>query len=321
MYFYNCPTLTLSKGEGTKAKTILFLFFILFIQSLTAQNPQDSLYTYAQALTKMKKETQALVTIIKHVKAYPKDAKGYFLKGSLEFKTNNALQAETDFTQAISLKQNYFEAYFNRAAVRIGLQKYGEGKNDLSYILYQNPNIYLVWLERGKLYQQLGLPDSALYDFSQALVLKPELEEAQSTSAKIYYDQKNYAKAKKCAFNAFKLNKYNENSLFILSEINFLENKYEEALPYFEERLRLNPYDWNGFLTRAKIYFYQKKYTKAKEDLEKNIEKQSNLPESYFYLANVYYETKDLKNACQFLKKSIELKFDDAKKLEKKYCN
>ncbi|TAE75501.1 MAG: tetratricopeptide repeat protein [Bacteroidetes bacterium] len=302
-------------------KIFLCLIFIYFSHILVAQNAQDSLYTYAQALAKMKKETQALVTISKHINAYPKDAKGYFLKGSLEFKTGNALQAEADFSTAISLKKNYFEAYFNRAAVRIGMTKYGEGKNDLSYILYQNPNIPLVWHERGKLYTQLAMPDSALYDFSQALVLKPELEEAQSLSATIYFQKKEYQKAKQYALNAHKINPSNEKTLVTLSEIYFLDNQYTTAMPYFDERLRLNPYDWNGFLMRAKIYFEQKQYQKSKEDLEKIIEKEKNNPETYFYLAKIYYELKNLKEACLHLKKSIALNFNDAKKLEKKYCD
>lgn len=307
-------------------KFLLCIFFSIVSVFVFGQNAEDSLYAYAKALVKMKKESQALITITKHLNAYPKDAKGYFLKGSIEFKMSNPLQAETDFGKAIEYKNNYFEAYFNRAAIRIGMNKIEEGKNDLSYILFQNQNIFMVWHERGKLYQKIGLLDSALHDYSQALVLKPELEEANALSSEIYFYQKNYKKAKECALKAYQINAHNEKTLTVLSDIAFLENEYSISLPYFAERLRLNPYDWNGYLMRAKIYFQQKNYTKAKEDLEKIVEKQNDIPEVYYYLAKIYHELKEEKKACEAIKKTIELKCEEekckeAKILEKKYCH
>jgi tetratricopeptide (TPR) repeat protein len=288
--------------------SIFLLFHFLFSTFLLAQNPQDSLYNEAKAYTELKKYSEAHIKISKHLKSYPKDAKGYFLKATIEYKTDNAWQAEKDFSQAIAIKNDYLEAYYNRAAIRIGMDKNIEAKHDLSFILYKNTSISLVWQTRGKLYlEKLNMPDSALYDFQQALTLKADLEESNSLTAKIYFDKKQFKKAENFAQTTLKKNPNNEMALQILSDIYFLEKSYTKAEPFFSERLRLNPYDYEGFLKQGILFFEQKKFEKAKNNFNKIIEKDEKNALAFEWLAKTEFALKNTKEACKYIEKAIEL--------------
>jgi tetratricopeptide (TPR) repeat protein len=135
-----------------------------------------------------------------------------FYRGQISEKMKNYIQAETDYTKAISKNQQYAEAYLALAGLRLQMDKpqeamescntllaleplnkeallirsriyaklteYPKAIDDMSKILFNNPDDKEMYLVRGNYYQEFTQHQNAINDFSKALLIDPKFPEA-----------------------------------------------------------------------------------------------------------------------------------------------
>ena len=65
------------------------------------------------------------------IDADPRYPQAWNTHGNIELKQNNLIRAEADYTMAVSLDQDFYEAYYNRALVRIRLRNDSGACEDL----------------------------------------------------------------------------------------------------------------------------------------------------------------------------------------------
>lgn len=113
---------------------------------------------------------------------------------------------------------------------------------------------------------------------------------------------------------------HNQEILFKMGYALVAQERYEEALEYYQEALELN--HRNSALHQAIASVYRKTgdYEKAKEHLDYSLEQDSENPITYFNYGNLLVDMQETEAAKEMYKKALELddEFAEAKEeLEK----
>jgi tetratricopeptide (TPR) repeat protein len=200
------------------------------------------------------------------------------LKGAIE-----------EFTQAINLKNDFAESYF----------------------------------ERGKTYIEIGDFENAEKDFQTAVKLNPKLTESYVYLAQIQLAKGNDEEALKYlekSSHGQKDYKY----YFSLGKINFNNKNYEKAVEYLSKAIEQNPYLVDAYDLRAKAFKELGQYIKAIEDFKRAYtlmpEEKSffvEISQVYFLLALKKFENNNLESSADYIVKGMEINYDI--KLDEKF--
>lgn len=131
-----------------------------------------------------KKETASnrrTVTKIKTVsKKYtvvqkPSDAASYYRSGIQKFNLTEYQAAIGDFSQAISLRNNFHQAFYNRGLSRLKIDDNNGAVLDFSTAIEIHPVYAKAYLNRGIAKNRLGDPEGAQQDFLKSVEIDPQL--------------------------------------------------------------------------------------------------------------------------------------------------
>ncbi len=100
------------------------------------------------------------------------------------------------FNEALRLRPEYAEAYYNRGNVYDDKAKYDKAIADFTMALSIDPLHLKAYNNRGFAYASKGDYDNAIADFSQALELNPSYDEAQKNREVAYYYKNGVLKSK-----------------------------------------------------------------------------------------------------------------------------
>jgi tetratricopeptide (TPR) repeat protein len=103
------------------------------------------------------------------------------LKSSLG-STDDADPALRDFNQAVRLKPNDAEAYYNRGTAYSQLGKYPEAAQDFEKAIQLKPDYLAAYLGRGLARAKLGDHTAAVRDFDRAILLQPDEAKASTST-------------------------------------------------------------------------------------------------------------------------------------------
>ena len=107
-------------------------------------------------------------------------AETYLLWGSVKDELGEHIGAISDYTQAIRLKPNYADAYYNRGVAKGNLGQYKAAIADYDMAIFLQPNDALSYNNRGIAKHKQGQYSGAISDYTQAIQLKPDFAEAYS---------------------------------------------------------------------------------------------------------------------------------------------
>ena len=119
-----------------------------------------------------------------HGDAYTRFYKGYASQNrwadatSPEERQKENEQSIEYYTQAINLRPNFLEAFFNRGGVYINMHKYDHAIEDFDKAIELNPNRADTYYNRGLAYYSKDEVEHAIADYNKAIELKPDLAEA-----------------------------------------------------------------------------------------------------------------------------------------------
>ena len=107
-------------------------------------------------------------------------AETYLLWGYVKDELGDHIGAISDYTQAIQLKPNYADAYYNRGVAKGNLGRYKAAIADYDMAILLKPDDALAYNNRGIAKHKQGQYSAAIADYIKAIQLKPDLAEAYS---------------------------------------------------------------------------------------------------------------------------------------------
>jgi tetratricopeptide (TPR) repeat protein len=112
-----------------------------------------------------------IASLTEVIKANPRDAGAYNVRGAAFAKSGMNNEALADFTAALTINPNLFQAYNNRAQVYRRLGKLELALADFGRALDMNPSYDQAYVGRAGLFRQTGNIDGALADYQAAIAI------------------------------------------------------------------------------------------------------------------------------------------------------
>jgi tetratricopeptide (TPR) repeat protein len=149
--------------------------------------------------------------------------------GNNAFQAGKYEQALSAFQEAIRLKPDYWEAWYNLGVIYSILGQYDKGVSAFQEAIRLKPDYVIAWYNLSVSYGRLGQYDKAVSANQEAIRLKPDYWEAWFSLGHSY------------------------GSL----------GQYNKALSAFQEVIRLKPDFWEAWLNLGSVYVSLKEYDKA----------------------------------------------------------
>lgn len=234
----------------------------------------------------------------------------YHYRGKANEKTGNYQQAMADYNQAISL-DNVPDYLVSRALLHRKNHEIVAAKNDLKSAIQLNPDHPLAWYNLALIDEDTEIPDALIGEESFApllgLLASRAMETEDYDQAIKYFNQSisqsedvlslvNRGRAQmklkqfegaRADFNRVRaIDSERVEALYLLGNTYFYENRFAEALAYYDQYLIVDPYNatvwYNGALSQLRL--------KEKEE------------------------------ACHYLQRAISLGMLEADQMRKKFC-
>ncbi len=196
----------------------------------------------------------------------------YFHRGVAYEKSGNLERAVDDYTRAITLFPQYYEAFFSRGTTYDRLGKSDFAIEDYDVAISLKPSSYEAYTNRGLVFKKIGRRNEAAADFERAAAL--------STSAG------------KAHFN--------------LGIIRFEDGRLGEAIEQFSLAIATDPMDAEAYGNRGIAYAVAGQTSAALKDFDKAVELRSDFAVIYYNRGKLYASSglqerafADYQKACQ----------------------
>lgn len=274
-------------------------------------------------LQKKKKYDKALYQADLAILVNPQDPRGYYLRGISLGKRYKHELAIKSFTYAVERDAKYWEAFYNRGATYLALEKIAKAAADFKRVLKikkHAPTYY----ELGKIYHLQNKTKQAHELFSNAIKEDPTLAAAYYERGKIHDKQNQFIEASEDYKKAMTLdralapkvsalydksNSYISQQAYIYLEMGQDYQQYgelEEAMEFYKKSAILNPKLYLAFFHQGQIFHIQKKYKNAVNSYNKAIQVAPQKPEIYKYRCISYLKLKAFENAIQDVESALK---------------
>ena len=245
------------------------------------------------------------------------------------------------FNQVIRLKPYLAEPYFYRSIAKIQLEDYQGALNDCNAAIERNPFSPGCYYARGYIYRQLGLPEKAEEDYTQALQFSPEnhtyvLLRADTRAARKHYDEAlediewllrrepnsasfwsekgNIAIQKAdtlLALEAFEqATKYDKTNPAVWSALgvtNLMLDHEEEAYVQLSQAINLGS-KWAGdYINRGLLHYRRHNYRGALSDFDQAVKIAPRDPDCYYNRGIMRQEVGDYNRALEDFNTALQL--------------
>lgn len=229
---------------------------------------------------------------------------------------------------------------YDNGAALFAQGDYAGAKIMMSRVINQSQYYFEAYTIRGRAFELLGLPDSALIDFNKAIEIKPDFLPAVYFRGVLYYNQKNYLKAivdfdlilnskadyinaliyrgrtqeglgnKEAAIadytTAINLKLKNYEVYFRRGLLYEKERMYKSAVWDFDKAVVTKPDFVEGYLHRGKMNLLLERYEEAMKDFDKVIGLTDTIPDVYMQRGNLHFINKNYKMAAEDYSKLIQ---------------
>jgi tetratricopeptide (TPR) repeat protein len=148
-------------------------------------------------------------------------------------------RAISAFTQAITLKPDYAEAYYNRGLVYYEIKAADRALDNFSEAIRLNKSYAAAYFNRGLVYADRGDYVRALADYSETIRLNPAHAKARNNRGNVFAAQKNYDQAIADYTEAIRLNPLNAAAYRNRGSVYRIQGKQKNADADFTEARRL----------------------------------------------------------------------------------
>ena len=204
------------------------------------------------------------------------------------------------YDKAISLDPDYVYPYFGRSIAYALLRNQDDSYlyqalEDVTNAIELAPNKGLYYYYRGHYKNSLGDKQGACKDWLTAIELEYD------------YDVTRNSLVEYCGYN---IEDFYTNTDFYNIGLKFYnEEKYEEAIPYFDKSILLPGFDFNDYKNRAYSYYYLERYEEASLDFQRAIELYEDANNSIilrFRLAYSLYKLNRIQESKEVFNKELD---------------
>lgn len=150
----------------------------LLIDYLPNNACSEIFYDLGNMLISLNKYEEVIADLDEAIKLKPDYPEAYFNRGAAKGSLERYEEAITDFDEAIQLKSDDPEAYFNRGIIKRHLERYEEAITDYDEAIQHKPNYPKAYVNRGIAKGDLEKYEEAIADYDEAIQLKPDYPEA-----------------------------------------------------------------------------------------------------------------------------------------------
>lgn len=247
------------------------------------KNVRTSSYNYLRGVESLQKgnEEEAVEYLNNEIEENPKNGYAYSWLALIYAKQNEYGRALTAVNQAI---------------------KYTPQK-DKEYI-------YFAYETRAEIFGEIGDTISSLNDYSMAVKICPEKEDAYKKRAQIYYEQRNYTLSDEDYNKLISINQGNVLGYMGLGRNFIAQKKWNDAIELFSFVAKLHPQYSSAYSFRAEAYLGAENWDHATDDLLTSLKIDNNdkafflmqdLDDKAFVLMKTKFQiqaTKDPNEAC-----------------------
>ncbi len=192
-------------------------------------------------------------------------------------------------------------------AREIGMEgKAEEAISIIEKIISSDPYISDAYFTLGNIYFRIGQFERAIDNFRQALALKPDDVFAAINIANCYLQLNQVGEAEKFLLEFINKGFPDSQIYFLLGNIKFFEQKYEEAIKYYQECLNLNPNSASAYNALGAVYFQLGEITKAEENLNQALKFNPELTNVNYNLAQVFEARGMIDKAIEFYQEELK---------------
>jgi|GEM_PF-805355 tetratricopeptide (TPR) repeat protein len=275
----------------------IFSIFTLFLLYSTLLNAQTASKDTVKVLSQ--KDMQAAE--LKYNEAY------------ILLQSNKNAEAITKFAEAISIKANFPEAYYNRAVAKIASDDLVGCINDLNRVITLKPEpkyFHARGVARFKYKDFSG----ALEDFGKSIAAGKStfLHESHYYTGLIYFNQKKNSEAIKSLSAALQAKPDFLYALHDRAAVYFAMGNYTDAHSDYSSILRVNPKFTSAYINNGRVFIAEKNYEAAALSFENAIKYDSNAIAAYINLGNLSLSQQKFDQSAQYIASAIELNAQSA---------
>ena len=248
----------------------------------------------AERLYSSQNYEMALVELDEVANEAPDIPEIYYWRGktlATDLNEENLKAALEEFSQAINLREDYADAYFERGVVNLQLDNLDNAERDFKTAISLSPKLI----------------ESYVY-LAQIELLKGDDKKALEYLHKASGSEENY--------------KY----FFYFGKIHFNNKEYKKSIEYFTKAIEKNPYLVDAYDLRAQALREIGEYEKSVKDFKRAY---TLMPEEkrffveisnvYFLLSQKEYEKGNTEKSADYIVKGMEINYDI--KLDEKFKN
>ena len=182
------------------------------------------------------------------------NAEVYFNRGKEFENARDWDRAIIEFTRAININPNYWEAYSFRGICYYWKKEHDQSLADYTAALRIVPNNHIIVNNVGSYYNTTGDSERAIVQFNEAIRINPNFSDAYRNRGDAYRMLGDYDKAISDCDNAIRLNPNDGNIFRVRGRIYRLKNDYTKALSDLNDAIRLNVNDARAYEERSLVY-------------------------------------------------------------------
>ncbi|WP_072402916.1 tetratricopeptide repeat protein [Flaviramulus basaltis] len=196
------------------------------------------------------------------------DADTYYNRGNSRYSIKDFTGAKEDYAKAYMLDENFIDALYSLACVKLDLEEYEDALKDFSSVLKVAPDQAKVYTLRAATYKALENYQNALQDYSTSVLIEPNADSYYNRG--VFLMDINYHKeANVDLTESIKLNKNNSYAYFYRGASNLLLGEFLDAIKDFLKAIEFDSVDFDAYLGLAIAYNKVNDAANAKLNFEK----------------------------------------------------
>jgi len=181
------------------------------------------------------------------------DADTYFNRGNSRYSLKNYIGAKEDYAKAFMLDENFIDALYSLACVKLDLEQYEDAIKDFASVIKEVPSNSKTYTLRASAYKVIEQFKNALNDYSSAVLIEPNADNYYNRGA-FLMDIKYYQEANTDLTRSLRLNKNNAFAYFYRGASNLFLGKFNNAISDFSEAIKFDAMDFDAYLGLAMAY-------------------------------------------------------------------
>ncbi|PWH81668.1 hypothetical protein DIS18_13380 [Algibacter marinivivus] len=196
------------------------------------------------------------------------DADTYFNRGNSRYSIKNFSGAKEDYSKAYTLDENFIDALYSLACVKLDLEEYESAIKDFNGVIKKIPHKSHTYILRASAYKAIEQFTNAASDYSTAILIEPSAFNYYNRGA-FLMDIKYYKEAHADLTKSIRLNRNNAFAYFYRGAANLFNGHYDDAISDFTNAIKFDAMDFDAYLGLAIAYQKNNQLGKAKGNFDR----------------------------------------------------